>query len=87
MCLLYIVSNEETRAFFHRFQKVNIYGKPYEVQIVDPISNQNLLMVALKETFSNEMETATQKEIIKDKGEVTSVSKDPVAETKEDTSE
>ena len=87
MCLLYIVSNEETRAFFHRFQKVDIYGKPYEVQIVDPISNQNLLMVALKETFSNEMEAATQKEIIKDKGEVTSVPKDPVTEPKEYTSE
>lgn len=54
--LLYITNNEETRAFFHRFQKLTIYDKPWEVQIVDAISNNGLIMVALKETFSNELE-------------------------------
>lgn len=81
--LLYITSNEETRAFFHRFQKLEIYGKPWEVQVVDSISNQGLLMIALKETFSNELEAQTQKEIIMNKGEETSVPKDPESESDE----
>ena len=87
MCLLYIVSNEDTREFFHRFQKVNIHGKPYEVQIVDSISNQDLLMIALKETFSNEFEATTQNEIIVDNGEVTNTTDDPVSDPIEDTTE
>lgn len=57
--LLYITSNEETREFFHRYQKLEIYGKPWEVQVVDPISNEGLIMIALKETFRNDLEDIT----------------------------
>ena len=61
--LLYITSNEETRNFFHRYQKLEIYGRPWEVQVVDPISNNGLIMVALKETFTNSMEAETLEKI------------------------
>ena len=57
--VLYITSNEETRNYFHRYQKLEIYDKPWEVQVVDPISNSGLIMVALKETFRNSMEAET----------------------------
>lgn len=81
--LLYVTSNEETRAFFHRFQKLDIFGKPWEVQVVDPISNEGLLMVALKETYSNELEEQTHKETIMEKGEATIRPKDPEPESTE----
>ena len=78
--LLYITNNEETRAFFHRFQKLTIHGKPWEVQIVDSISNEGLLMVALKETFSNELEDAVQKKKQENEGQIEQTPDDPVFE-------
>lgn len=53
--ILYITNNEETKDYFYRFKKLKINDKPWEVQIVDAISNQGLIMVALKEDFSNEL--------------------------------
>lgn len=53
--VLYITNNEETKDYFYRFKKLKINDKPWEVQIVDAISNQGLIMVALKEDFSNEL--------------------------------
>lgn len=64
--LLYITSNEETRNYFHRYQKLEIYGRPWEVQVVDPISNNGLIMVALKETFRNSMEAETLEQLPED---------------------
>lgn len=61
--LLYITSNEETRNYFHRYQKLEINGKPWEVQVVDPISNNGLIMVALKETFTNSLEAETLEQL------------------------
>ena len=58
-CVLYIAANDETRDYFYRYQKLDIFGKPWEVQVVDPISNNGLIMVALKETFTNSMEAET----------------------------
>lgn len=87
--LLYITNCEETRRFFHRFQKMTIYDKPWEVQVVDSISNEGLLMVALKETFNNEIEEQMKQkeleEMDKDKGEQTIQPKDPEDENDEET--
>jgi hypothetical protein len=49
---MYLVNNEETLNYFHRFAKVNINGQPWDVQAVDSISTPNILQVALKESFS-----------------------------------
>lgn len=59
-----IEKNEETLAFFHRFQMMKIHGKNYEVQTVDIDSGDNVITVHLKEYFSN-----TYKEEIFDKEE------------------
>ena len=84
--LLYITNNEDTRRFFHRFTKLKIYDKPWEVQVVDPISNEGIIMVTLKEDFNNEMEEASKYhklEKIQDKGIITTIPKDPIEEDNE----
>lgn len=78
--LLYITNNEETRAFFHRFQKLTIHDKPWEVQIVDSISNDGLLMVALKETFSNELEDAVRNKKQESDEQIEQTPDDPIFE-------
>lgn len=59
--ILYITNNEETKDYFYRFKKLKINDKPWEVQIVDAISNEGLIMVALKEDFSNELQDTIDK--------------------------
>ncbi len=54
--VMYITKNEETEEFFHRFNKIKIKNKPWEVQAVDNISVQGLIEVYLKETFQNTIE-------------------------------
>lgn len=54
--IMYVTKNEETEAFFHRFSKIKIAGKPWEVQAIDNISMEGLIEVALKETFQNTIE-------------------------------
>ena len=65
--VMYVPQNEETLKYFHRFQKVNIKGRPWEVQAVDDISTPGIIEVALKETFKNtpesDIETAVQNSI------------------------
>lgn len=50
---LYIVKNDETEDFFTRFKKFTIDNRPYEVQVVDRVSNPGLLTVRLQEAFTN----------------------------------
>lgn len=52
--VLYIQKNEDTEGYFHRFQKLWISGKYWEVQFVNDITSDTLLMVYLKEAFINE---------------------------------
>jgi hypothetical protein len=71
--VLYITKDETTEKFFHRFQKVNIRDRVWEVQMVNDITSDTMLIVFLKETFTNEFnpvtnttddEPETQEEII-----------------------
>ena len=57
--VLYITRDETTEKFFHRFQKVNIRDRVWEVQMVNDISSETLLIVYLKETFTNEFDPVT----------------------------
>ena len=52
--ILYIQRNDETENYFHRFQKLWISNKYWEVQFVNDITSETLLMVYLKEAFINE---------------------------------
>lgn len=81
--LLYITSTEETRAYFKRFKKVNIFGKPWEVQITDPISNEGLLMVALKEAYTNDLDDEYYDEIFEKKDAAEQSSEDPEPSSEE----
>ena len=55
---IYITKNKETDEFFHRFQKVKIYGKSWEVQTVDRIGGDDILEITLKEAYTNSIEDA-----------------------------
>lgn len=50
---MYITKDNVTEDFFHRFTKVKVSGKQYEVQAVDSISTDGIIEVALKEDFTN----------------------------------
>lgn len=51
---MYISKDEKTNEFFQRFTKIQLDGKPWEVQAVDRISTEGILAVYLKEDYSNE---------------------------------
>ena len=56
--VLYITKDETTLNFFHRFQKLWISGKYWEVQFVNDLTSDTMLIVYLKETFINEFADA-----------------------------
>jgi len=57
--VLYITRDETTENFFHRFQKVNIRDRVWEVQMVNDITSDTMLIIYLKETFTNEFDPVT----------------------------
>ena len=59
---IYISKNAETEEFFKRFTIVKINGAPWEVQAVDAMSSEGLIIVALKEAFTNQVEEEVEKE-------------------------
>ena len=59
---MYITKDKNTEAFFHRFTKVEINERPWEVQAVDSINQDGIIIVALKETYENSVEKAVEKE-------------------------
>ncbi len=50
---MFITKDELTEDYFHRFTKVKVSGKSYEVQAVDAISIEGIIEVALKEDYTN----------------------------------
>lgn len=61
---IYISNTTETNEFFHRFKKLKIKGKNWEVQAVDNLSTDGILTVYLKEDYSNEWAPEETEEII-----------------------
>ena len=62
---IFITQNEETLDYFHRFQKIKINGKNWQVVAQNAASGEGIIKVALMETFNNELEeevTAQKKE-------------------------
>lgn len=51
--VMYITKDEHTEQFFHRFSKIEINGKPWEVQMVDNFTTLGIIEVGLKETYQN----------------------------------
>ena len=54
--LMYITKNEETLEFFHRFTKIKVRGKPYEVQAIDSFAADDIIEVILLEDYNNLLE-------------------------------
>lgn len=59
---IYISKDETTLEYFKRFKIVEINGEPWEVQAVDDISSEGLIIVALKETYTNSIAEEIEKE-------------------------
>lgn len=59
---LYIPKNEETMNYFHRFQIIEIGGKPWEVQVIDSISTEGILEVSIKEWYQNTIQNLVEEE-------------------------
>lgn len=64
---MYITKDEKTELFFHRFHKIDINGKPWEIQSIDNISSEGIIIVYLKEWYQNSIAEAKAEE---DKGKV-----------------
>ena len=60
---IYITKNEETLQFFHRFSKIKINGKPWEVQAVNEFDADGIIEVYLDEDYQNSIEDAEKGEI------------------------
>ncbi len=54
--IMYVTKDENTEKTLHRFTKLIIGGKPWEVQAIDNLSVDGIIEVALKETFQNSIE-------------------------------
>lgn len=61
--IMYVPLNEETQEYFHRFTKVTIAGRPWEVQAIDDISTPGIIQISLKETYKNTIETDIEKAV------------------------
>lgn len=61
--IMYLGKTEETEDYFHRFTKVKIDGKDWEVQAVDSISTPGILQISLKEAYSNTVEENIDKAV------------------------
>lgn len=59
---MYITKNEETEEYLHRFSKIKLNGKPWDVEAVDNMSVEGIIIVALREDYSNTIEEAVEKE-------------------------
>lgn len=59
---MYITKNEETETFLHRFTKIKLNGKPWEVQTVDALSTSGIIEVYLKEWYQNTIQDEIEKE-------------------------
>lgn len=51
--VMYITKNEETEQFFHRFTKIKVNGKMWEVQVVNDYYGDNIIEVYLNEYYNN----------------------------------
>ena len=57
-----ITHDENTEVFFHRFMKIDINGKPWEVQSVDNLTTPGVIQIKLSETNQNSIAAAAELE-------------------------
>lgn len=54
--IMYAQNKEDIRNYFHRFDKIEINDRPWEVVAIDEVSTAGIITVALKETYRNTIE-------------------------------
>lgn len=59
--IIYITKNEETLDYFHRFAKIKIDNKPWEVKVVNESSGDGIIEIVLSEDYSNTLFEEAQK--------------------------
>ena len=57
---MYITKDENSLNYVHRFSKIDINKRPYEIEAIDDISIDGIIQVALKEDFNNTIEKEEQ---------------------------
>lgn len=67
---MYITKDENTQSYFQRFNTIKINNKPWEVQAVDDISAKGIIIVLLKEYYTNSIEEAIEQEKQEEKVEI-----------------
>lgn len=68
--VLYVTKNEDTLGFFHRFDKLEIEGNMWEVQAVNEFYGDNIVKVALKEYYNNNLPDTEMPSTDDEKGEI-----------------
>ena len=68
--VLYITRDKTTENYFHRFQKLYISNRLWEVQMVNDITSDTMLIIYLKETFINEFEDKQSEEVNNEEQEI-----------------
>ena len=61
--VMYVPQNEETLKYFHRFNKITLNNRKWEIQAIDDISTSGIIEVSLKETYTNSIESDIDKAI------------------------
>lgn len=77
---MYITKDKNTEAFFHRFAKIKINGKPWEVQAIDNMSSDGIIILYLKEWYQNSIAEAKAEEDAIAKVENVTVDTEPTIE-------
>lgn len=65
---IYIKNTPTTQDYFHRFDKIKVAGKTWEIQVVDSISVPGIIELQLQEYYTNTIENLPK--IVKEKPEV-----------------
>lgn len=61
--ILYLPQTKEILEYFHRFNKVTVGNRPWEIQAIDDLSTPGLIQVHLKETYSNTIKNNIEKAV------------------------
>lgn len=67
--VMYITKDEHTVNYLKRFAIVMVDDKPWQVQAADAVSSDGIVMVFLKEYYSNTLEEAIEEELKQKKEE------------------
>ena len=60
---MYITKDETTIDAFHRFDVIELAGKPWEVQMVDKLTTEGIVTINLKEYYQNSIKEEAEEKL------------------------